>query len=92
MPYIEDGLRKDLDEVGVTGLCQRMEILNVGNAAGGLAYITFRLMLAFVRAEKIRFWRLALAGGVVIFALLEFYRRVVAPYEDDKKAENGDVL
>ena len=29
--------------------------------------------------------------GALAGAQLEWYRRVVAPYEDGKKAENGDV-
>lgn len=29
--------------------------------------------------------------GALESAKLEFYRRVVAPYEDKKRAENGDV-
>lgn len=29
--------------------------------------------------------------GVLDSAKLEFYRRVVSPYEDEKKSENGDV-
>jgi len=39
------------------------------------------------RTDEFPDWRLA-----ALMALLELYRRKVAPYEDRKAAENGDVF
>lgn len=38
-----------------------------------------------------RYWSVALTVGTILCAILEFYRRFAAPYEDEKIKENGDV-
>ena len=62
--------------------------LNVGE----LTYAITRVCLGYLDDEEHLNFE---AIGQVIAALeaskLEFYRRVVAPYEDVKKVENGDV-
>lgn len=57
--------------------------------AGVLNYCITRLALQLFPQRK--YWMLALVVGVFITCALEFYRRRVAPYEDHKSKENGDV-
>jgi hypothetical protein len=91
MPYIEQEVRDDLNGVGLENVCHRIEHVynHPGNAAGAAAFAIYRILKAL--AGQRRFWSVALAGGVALFAVLEFYRRVVAPYEDLKCDQNGDV-
>jgi hypothetical protein len=59
---------------------------------GQLTYAITRLAVRFAREQgKIRFATLCLVIGAIVCAAFEFYRRVVAPYEDAKMAQNGDV-
>jgi len=55
---------------------------------GELNYIITRMLK---ESYPLRYFNLNRAVGVLECAKLEFYRRVVAPYEDTKIEENGDV-
>jgi len=55
---------------------------------GELNYVITKLLLSEAPAIYSDFAALI---GTLECAQLEFYRRAVAPYEDKKRAENGDV-
>jgi hypothetical protein len=57
--------------------------------AGLLNYACTRLA-ARVLPER-RYWAIATVTGVLENVADEFYRRVVVPYEEQRKAEHGDV-
>lgn len=60
------------------------------NKPGELAF----LLTAIVReavGENARFSELNLAIGALESVKLEFYRKTIAPYEDRKIVENGDL-
>ena len=64
--------------------------------AGELNYAVTRLVDAYLDrraadAGRLRYAHLNEAIGVLECAKLELYRRVAAPYEDEKIAESGDV-
>ncbi len=80
MPYIapEDRARLDRGEAPAS--------------AGELNYAITRLVDAYMeRAGGIRYARLNEVVGALECAKLELYRRLAAPYEDEKIRENGDV-
>jgi hypothetical protein len=81
MPYITPGRRQDL------GL-----MLNpaVEANAGDLTYLFYRLALDSL-PPGYSYADLHRVIGAMEAAKLEFYRRIVAPYEDVKIQENGDV-
>jgi hypothetical protein len=58
---------------------------------GHLTYLFYRLALEAL-PEQPRYRDLHAVVGAMEAAKLEFYRRVVSPYEDRKIAEHGDVL
>jgi hypothetical protein len=60
--------------------------------AGDLTYVIFRSMLHYVNYHGRRFYIIAVVFGCAFCAMLEFYRRVVVPYEKKKIKENGDIL
>jgi hypothetical protein len=57
---------------------------------GALNYIVTRLVVAFL-GDAPNYERLNAAIGALEACKLELYRRAVAPYEDKKIADNGDV-
>lgn len=78
MPYIHPAIRIDIDNG-----CPP-------ETAGELNYLITSLVLRYI-GPSISYGRINDAIGVLECAKLEMYRRLAAPYEDDKIAENGDV-
>lgn len=58
---------------------------------GELTYVLCRIAIEYVRRRGVRFITMCEALGALQAASLEFYRRAVAPYEDAKAAEAGDL-
>lgn len=58
---------------------------------GELNYVITLLLNKFIREHGKNYETLNKVVGVLECAKLELYRRVVAPYEDEKCKENGDV-
>ena len=80
MPYIEIDARKRLDGGGRPG------------TAGELNYLLTKLVDNYlVTKGEIRYAHLNEVIGVLECAKLELYRRIAAPYEDQKLSRNGDV-
>ncbi len=84
MPYVTQDARARLDSGAVP------------ENAGELNYTLTRIVDAYLaRAAgadgRTRYAHLNEAIGVLECAKLELYRRVAAPYEDEKIAESGDV-
>lgn len=77
-----------------TGLDPDIEILSSKILTGGsLNYAITRLVILYVkRAGSLSYTILAEHGlAHLSAATYEFYRRALAPYEDKKAIENGDV-
>lgn len=85
MPYIKEEdrgrLRHDL-----IFLSQKIE------TEGELNYSICFLLKMWLAEKGMRYATLNALMGVLSSVTQEFYRRVVAPYEDQKKGENGDVF
>lgn len=79
MPYISDEDRIAL-EAG-----DRMR------TPGDLAYIVASEVDRYLKANGLSYQTLAEVTGVLETAKLEVYRRIAAPYEDEKRAQNGEV-
>ena len=59
--------------------------------AGELNYILTRQCINYFKNNGGRYQQINDVIGALEGAKLEFYRRLVAPYEDKKIEENGDV-
>lgn len=92
MPYIREDRRKEYAaEIGavVEKLCRVSE----KDAKGELNFIIFSLVRDYAHRTGMSYAKLNdIVGGVLTCCQIELYRRIVAPYEDRKIAENGDVL
>jgi len=84
MPYITQAERDRLD-VGINHLN------GVIQTSGDLNYVVTKLMLHYSEEPKSKYVASVMSIGTVVCAMLEFYRRFTAPYEDKKIKENGDV-
>jgi len=85
LPYIEKE-RRERFEAGLNDLGKSIE------KAGDLDYCITKLCSYFMDTiGGLKFKNLALVSGVLLFVILETYRRVASPYEDKKKAVNGEV-
>ena len=82
MPYIERAFRTIFDE----GLCKVATPKRVGQ----LNYV-FTTVIQDYLGKVPNYQRFNDAIGALEACKLELYRRMVAPYEDKKIAENGDV-
>ena len=59
--------------------------------AGDLNYMISLMAKAYIDAKGLRYEHLNAVVGALDSCKAEFQRRVVAPYEDQKIGENGDV-
>jgi hypothetical protein len=88
MPYIAQKARRKLDpfirELG-------LELGLHEDHPGNLNYVVTVLARQFAEARGGNYEAFNAAIGVLESAKLELYRRQVAPYEDTKIRQNGDV-
>jgi uncharacterized protein DUF6899 len=85
VPYISPSRREYLDP-----LLSRAITFAESLSPGDLNYVVTRLVSAKC-ARMPRYEAFNAVVGALECAKLELYRRMVAPYEDTKIAENGDV-
>ena len=84
MPYIDGNAR------------ERLSSGSAPDGPGELNYAVTRLVDEYLkrlaeRDGRLRYAHVNEAVGVLECAKLELYRRIAAPYEDEKIDENGDV-
>lgn len=79
MPYIDPKRREIIDRGGKPA------------SIGELTYVFTKTAEEYRKTHGDRFNTFAMIMGAFLCAILEFYRRVIAPYEDNKIEENGDV-
>lgn len=87
MPYIkkEDRVAFAEENVGV--------LFPLANNAGELNYAITKVVLEYINdGVPINYQKFNDALGALEGAKLELYRRLIAPYEDKKIEENGDVF
>ena len=90
MPYIKPDRRDDLNQEG--GLGAFVDYLPL-LTAGELNYVITRIVLQHIlMKDEASYAHLNEVLGVLEAIKLELYRRYVAPYEDKKMKENGDVF
>lgn len=87
MPYITPELREDFEEP-LQNLIKLLDWVDSDKIDGIMNYIITRLIKCLYEPSY-REYNAAI--GVLECAKLELYRKVVAPYEDKKAKENGDV-
>ena len=87
MPYIKGEQRWPIDD-RLLNLLDYLDATPVNQLDGQVNYAITRIMQ---RLYKPSYFNLNRAIGVLECAKQELYRRIVAPYEDQKIIENGDL-
>jgi hypothetical protein len=95
MPYIKQDKRDMLDGT-IEQLHQALVEMEIddemNNMEGNINYaITRLLMMVYGDRETTNYAQINDAIGALECIKQEFYRKVAAPYEDQKSFENGDV-
>ncbi len=87
MPYIKKDKRPKIDRL-LKPLADHLASLPVEEQDGSLNYAMTRLIHGLYPKK---YFHLNRALGVLSAITLELYRRFIAPYEDEKIKESGDV-
>jgi len=87
MPYITKQERDELDPE-INALVKKLSTAPQEKLDGRLNYVITRILICLYQPSYFNYNR---ALGVLAAVSHEFYRRRVAPYEDRKIQENGDV-
>ncbi|RLC68747.1 MAG: hypothetical protein DRH97_02160 [Chloroflexi bacterium] len=92
MPYIRQDKRDEFDTELDAFILKFLETGETESTAGRLNYSISRILGAILNDdERISYARINELVGVLECAKIELYRRIAAPYEDDKSRINGDV-
>ncbi|HLD91378.1 MAG TPA: hypothetical protein VI911_10235 [Patescibacteria group bacterium] len=84
MPYIEQRIKTTIDP-------KLKRIINSTLTEGELNYAITKLCISYIEHHALNYTSLNAIVGALECAKLEFYRRLVGPYEDEKIKFNGDV-
>jgi hypothetical protein len=84
MPYIVPE-RRDVFDPHLQELAKELQ------NEGELNYCIYKLSCLMLEKIGMRYDTLSLCSSAMEHAKLEWYRKKVAPYEDAKIAENGDI-
>lgn len=84
MPYIKRTKRSPID-CALSNVCPLLE------EEGDYNYAITILMHNYIQKNGLKYKNMNAIMGVVECAKEEFYRTVVAPYEDKKIVENGNI-
>ncbi|MHB1864889.1 MAG: DUF6899 family protein [Candidatus Saccharimonadales bacterium] len=87
MPYIKPEQRQPIDNL-LQSLIEHLKQLPVEEQDGALNYAVTKVLKALYQPKYFHYNR---AMGVLSSIQAEWYRRDVAPYEDKKIVENGDL-
>lgn len=85
MPYITEERKEFLSNA------PEAEIAATELTAGDMNYLISTLLDEWIAEKGLNYDAVNTAVGVLECAKLELYRRIAAPYEDNKKEINGDV-
>jgi len=89
MPYIKGSDRRVLDDA-IVKLLVKLRRMGQDGVEGRLNYIITLLLMGSMPA-KLSYKSINRVMGVLECVKQELYRRVAAPYEDEKIEENGDL-
>jgi len=91
MPYLLDKDKKKVIERGGEDLENYYSSLSAQDFAGHLNFLNFFLVKKWIKKNGQKYWIFSLFVGTLVCCVLEIYRRLVAPYEEEKIKSSGDV-
>ena len=96
MPYIKKEDRKIYDS-DIESLIEKLNAYNdplmpFRIPSGDVVYILYKLLTKVYGFKNSNFEIKHKALGILESAKLEYYRKVMAPYENQKEKENGEII
>ncbi len=92
MPYIKQEDREKFVDGDLGSKVSLMQLIGERcNNAGELNYAFTVIAQTYLKEKGLRYQNINDIVGALEGAKMEMYRRIAAPYEDTKIAENGDV-
>jgi hypothetical protein len=88
MPYIKPKYRPEIDKL-VAPLVEHIASLPLEKQDGAFNYAVTKLLKGLYNDGT--YFTYNRSAGALSAVSQEWYRRAIAPYEDDKIKENGDV-
>ena len=90
MPYLDIN-SKDRIDTQADLLYKDLNSMPPEELAGVLNYLNFKIVKNWITKNGKKYWIFALLIGTLICCILEIYRKLVAPYEEIKEKENGEI-
>jgi len=87
MPYISEERRAEL----LRATLPTRDAINAACTPGDLNYLISMTVLGYIEARGKNYTHINDAIGVLEAVKLELYRRLAAPYENQKARQNGDL-
>jgi len=92
MPYIPQDQRPTFEPI-IAQAVEALTAVDDDQAKGQLNYLIFSIIQRYLANKGMRYSRAQdFIGGVLSCCQMELYRRLLAPYEDQAVARNGDVI
>lgn len=91
MPYIDKDARWNITNPDIEGNPVPMINMSEISSAGDIQYAIALIIKNYMKNKGLRYQYCNDVMGALAGAQMEYYRRTVAPYEDKKIEENGDV-
>lgn len=91
MPYLDKNQKDNIDFQGGNDIYDKFASLELREFAGAVNYLNFKIVKEYIRVNGKKYFTFAVVVGTLICCVLEIYRRLASPYEDQKIKENGDV-
>jgi hypothetical protein len=98
MPYLADQDKKDLEfkdnyeSIGrIEKLTDYLDNEPIDRLAGAINYLNFIIVRRWIDKNGKKYFVFAAILGTLVCCIFEIYRRLVAPYEEEKIKSNGDA-
>jgi hypothetical protein len=95
MPYLTDDRKYEIEKVcDLEHTAHYLASKETSEFAGAINYVNFLILKRRTQVQDgqfKRYYQFAVWVGTMLCCILEGYRRLIAPYEDEAIKKNGDV-
>lgn len=92
MPYLVKPLKQEIDENGIREAADYLSTLDDRHFIGAINYLNFKIVRRRLsKPGNLSYFMFAAIVGSLMCCVMEIYRRLVIPYENQKIQQNGDV-
>lgn len=92
MPYLNQNQKENIDNKGGYDVYDKFGSLDIKDLVGALNYLNFRIVKIWIGRNGKKYFVFAAIVGTLVCCIFEIYRKLIAPYEEEKIKENGDII